>query len=83
MSIVNVTDVSNTVNVTESGVVIVGVIGAGPQGPPGPPGSPGAGFDIDTTARVDKSVVYYDAAAAVFKADTIWTTSTLSDGGNF
>jgi hypothetical protein len=80
MSIVNVTSTNNTVSVTESGTVIIGLIGVGPQGPPG---SAGAGFDIDTTARVDKSVVYYDAAAAVFKADTIWTTSTLSDGGNF
>jgi hypothetical protein len=70
MSIVNV--LGETVIITLTAV-----------GPQGPPGSAGAGFDIDTTARVDKSVVYYDAAAAVFKADTIWTTSTLSDGGNF
>lgn len=70
MSIVNV--LGETVIVTLTAV-----------GPQGPPGSAGTGFDIDTTAKVDKSVVYYDAAAAVFKADTIWTTSTLSDGGNF
>lgn len=70
MSIVNV--LGETVIITLTAV-----------GPQGPPGSGGSGFDIDATARVDKSVVYYDAAAAVFKADTIWTTSTLSDGGNF
>ena len=87
MTSVNVTNVSNTVSVTESGAVAIGVIegnavvvGLTAVGPQGPAGS---GFDIDTTARVDKSVVYYDAAASVFKADTIWTTSTLSDGGNF
>jgi len=79
MSIVNV--VGETVVVTLTAVGPQGPAGA--QGEVGPQGPPVAGFDIDTTAKVDKSVVYYDAAAAVFKADTIWTTSTLYDGGNF
>ena len=51
------------------------VIAEGPQGPPG--------FGINDTAKVDKSVVYYDAPAQQFKADAIWTVSTLTDGGNF
>jgi hypothetical protein len=49
---------------------------AGPQGP-------SAGIVVDADAKVDKSVIYYDASAARFKADPVWTTSTLADGGNF
>lgn len=51
------------------------------QGPQGPPGSDG--IIVNEAAKVDKSLVYYDAAASSFKADDIWTVSTLSDGGNF
>jgi len=81
-----VSSVNNTIVVTENGgsaVVTVpqtSVVTATTQGPQGPAG---AGFDIDSTAKVDKSVVYYDAAASQFKADTTWTTSTLTDGGSF
>lgn len=42
-----------------------------------------AGFVINDAAKVDKSIVYYDAASASYKADTTWTTSTLVDGANF
>jgi len=81
-----VSSVNNTIVVTENGgsaVVTVpqtSVVTATTQGPQG---AAGAGFDIDSTAKVDKSVVYYDAAASQFKADTTWTTSTLTDGGSF
>ena len=81
-----VSSVNNTIVVTENGgsaVVTVpqtSVVTATTQGPQGPAG---ACFDIDSTAKVDKSVVYYDAAASQFKADTTWTTSTLTDGGSF
>lgn len=86
MTSVNVSQATNTVVVTQDGTStvvsvpqtsVVTAITAGPQGPPG------SGFDIDSTAKVDKSVVYYDATAGQFKADTIWTTTTLTDGGNF
>ena len=81
-----VSSVNNTIVVTENGgsaVVTVpqtSVVTATTQGPQGPAG---AGFSIDSTAKVDKSVVYYDATAGQFKADTTWTTTTLTDGGNF
>jgi len=86
MTTVNVSSVSNTVVVTENGGSTVVTVPqtstvtattAGPQGP--------AGFDviINETAKVDKSVVYYDATAGIFKADSIWTVPTLTDGGNF
>ena len=86
MTTVNVSAVSNTVVVTENGsstvvtvpqTSVVTAVTAGPQGPPG------AGFEIDSSAKVDQSVVYYDATAGMFKADSTWTVPTLTDGGNF
>jgi hypothetical protein len=76
MTSVNISNLTNTVVVTD-GVdgTVVSVITQGPQGP--------TGFTFDQAAKVDKSVIYYDAAASTFKADSIWTVPTLSDGGNF
>ena len=90
MTSVNVSAVSNTVVVTESGsstVVTVPItttvtaVTVGPQGPIGPAG-PG-GIVVDDVAKVDKSIVYYDGSSAQFRADAVWTTTTLTDGGNF
>ena len=90
MTSVNVSAVSNTVVVTENGsstVVTVPVtstvtaITQGPQGPVGPAGP--AVIVVDYTAKVDKSIVYYDGSSAQFKADAVWTTTTLTDAGNF
>lgn len=89
MTTVNVTTTNNTVTVTEDGSstvvqnpVTTTVIAttAGPQGPEGPAGS---NFTLDQTAKVDKSIVYYDSASGQFKADNIITQTTLTDGGNF
>ena len=86
---VNVTETKNTVTVNEetNSVTVqqgststVEVTTAGPQGPQG---LPGAGFDFDGSAKIDKSVVYYDSPSAQFKADATQTTLTLVDGGNF
>jgi len=59
----------------------------GPQGAVGPPGAPGpagsSGLVVNDVAKVNKSVVYYDANTATFKADSTWTTDTLTDGANF
>lgn len=54
---------------------------SGPQGPPGDAGS--GALVVDQTAKVNGSVVYYDANSSQFKADANWTTNTLTDGGNF
>lgn len=90
MTSVIVNAATNAVTVTENGsstVVTVPVtstvtaITQGPQGPQGPAGP--AGLVVDTTAKVDQSVVYYDAATTTFKADALWTVPTLADGGNF
>lgn len=86
MTTVNISSVESKVVVTENGSTTVvtvpqtSVVTAITQGPQG---AAAAGFDIDSTAKVDKSVVYYDATAGQFKADTTWTTTTLTDGGNF
>lgn len=90
MTTVNVSSVTNTVVATDrSGSTTVQVpvtttveaLTAGPQGPIGPPGP--SGLVVDTTAKVNQSVVYYDGGTSTFKADGVWTTDTLSDGGNF
>ena len=74
MTSVNVSNLTNTVTVVEGDTTVVTIATQGPQGP---------GLSVDTTAKVDQSVVYYDASVGTFKADTVWTVPTLSDGGNF
>lgn len=87
MTTVNVTTQKNTVTVTDAnGSTVVNtpvttVVTASTIGPQG--SSAGDGFVIDTTGKVDKSVVYYDSAAGKFLADDTWTTDTLVLGGNF
>ncbi len=86
MTAVNVTTQNNTVTVTDansSTVVNTPVTTVVTASTIGPQGAAGAGFDIDATAKVDKSVVYYDGALGHFVADDIWTTDTLVLGGNF
>ena len=77
MTAVNVTNVKNKVSVTTSGATtVVTATTAGPQGAPGD-------FELDQDAKVDKSMIYYDQAAATFKADAVYTADTLTDGGSF
>ena len=86
MTTVNVTTQKPTVTVTHEGTStvveirktnVVTALTAGPQGPAG------VGFDIDTSAKVDKSLVYYDAALGHFVANDTWTVSTIVKGGDF
>lgn len=37
----------------------------------------------ETTSKINKSVVYYDSDNETFKADSNWTTTTITDGGGF
>ena len=41
------------------------------------------GFTVDSTNKVDGSVVYYDSSSAKFKADSTTTKLTIVDGGSF
>lgn len=89
MTTVNVTTTNNTVTVTEDGsstVVqnpVTTVVTATTAGPQGPQGDAGSGFTLDQTAKVDKSVIYYDSASGEYKADATWTINTIVVGGNF
>ncbi len=84
MTSVNVTAVTNTVTVVEGDTTVVAITTAGPQGPPGGSATAlGELADVDTAQRVDRSVLYYNAAQEEFVADAIETIITLTDGGNF
>ena len=89
MTTVNVTTTENTVSVTENGTSTVvktpvtTVVTATTAGPQGPKGDAGSGFSLNDTAKVDKSVVYYDSASGEYKADATWTINTIVLGGNF
>tara|TARA_Y100001938_G_scaffold94425_1_gene129400 strand:- start:5202 stop:5492 length:291 start_codon:yes stop_codon:yes gene_type:complete len=83
---VTVNETTNEVTVTQGTTSIVNVVTEGPQGQVGPQGIQGpavSGFDFDGSAKVNKSVVYYDSTSGKFKADNTWTTSTLVFGGDF
>ena len=75
MTSVNITNLKNTVTVNEGESTVVNVVTQGPQGP--------KGLDLDESAKVNGSVVYYDQSSAKFKADATTTKLTLVDGGNF
>lgn len=86
MTTVNVTTTANSVTVTEDGsstvvqnpvTTVVTATTAGPQGPAG------AGFTLNQTAKVDKSVIYYDSSSGEYRADDTWTIETIVLGGNF
>ena len=93
MTTVNVTTTTNTVDVTnETGTVVVQVpvtstvtaITLGPQGAVGPAvGGLGEIPDVDATGKVDRSVLYFNAATAKFTIDGTTTVLSLTDGGNF
>jgi len=75
MSQINITTTKNTVTVNgETRVVTVAT--QGPQGS-------SADFTLDSTDKVDGSVIYYDSGSAKFKADSTTTKLKLVNGGNF
>ena len=76
MTSVNITTTQNTVSVTTSGVT--NTVEIATQGPVGP-----VGIALTDTAKVNKSIIYYDSGTSSYIADDTWTTDTLTDGGNF
>lgn len=38
---------------------------------------------LETANKADGSVIYYDGSSDMFKADSLYTVLTLTDGGNF
>lgn len=80
-SIAIIATTSPFIEATAASVVRLEFFGEGPQGVIGPQGE--KGIELDETAKIDGSVVYYDAASSKFKADATVTKSLLTDGGNF
>lgn len=68
---VEVTGQSKTTTVEIPKTSVVQAVTAGPSGL----------AQVNGTAKVSGSVVYYDGTE--YKADATWTTSTLTFGGNF
>lgn len=71
----------STINVAATTQVTLEAFANGPQGAIGPQGE--KGINLDETAKIDGSIIYYDAAALIFKADATKTIDLLTDGGNF
>jgi len=78
MSNINITQNKNTITVNgETRVVTVKT--AGPQGPQGA----GLGITLDHSAKVDNSVMYYQASSGKLILDDNVTKLKLVNGGNF
>lgn len=56
---------------------------AGPQGPAAQAPALGDLTDVNTTAKVANSVLYYDPSTGKWLGNDINTVTTLTDGGNF
>ncbi len=76
MTSVNITTTKNTITVDEDNSSVITVATQGPQGA-------SATDLINMDNVVDKSVVYYDGSSSSLKATSVWTTDTLTNGGNF
>ena len=76
MTSVNITTNKNTVTVNEDNSSVITVATVGPQGA-------SATDRINMDNAVNRSIVYYDSTSSSLKADATWTTSTITDGGNF
>ena len=76
MSSVNITTNKNTVTIDENNSSVITVATQGPQGA-------SAADEINVDNAINKSIVYYDSTSSSLKADATWTTSSLTNGGNF
>jgi hypothetical protein len=95
MTYINVTATQAEIVITEDSGAVTAI--TTPSAPElltafteGPQGAPGAAIasigqipDVDTSAVTDGSVLVYNATISKFTADTNWTTTSLTDGGNF
>ena len=79
MTSVNVTTTKNTVTVNEGDTTVVTVATQGPQGP----SFSTSGTQLNDSAKVNNSVVFFHQASGTFKADATRTVENLVDGGNY
>ena len=75
-----VSTVENTVVVTQN-QTLVSVTTEGPKEVIGGPLE--SLSNVDTSGKVDGSVIYYDEGTDKYRADSVATLITLTDGGNF
>jgi hypothetical protein len=76
MTSVNITTNKNTVTIDENNSSVITVATQGPQGA-------SAADSVNIDNAVNRSIVYYDSTSSRLVADATWTTSTITDGGNF
>lgn len=77
---------TNVVEVTAPAApAVVQVTTAGPQGARGPAAVSNLYEmeDVNVSAKVPNSVLYYDALSGKWKGDDINTVVTITDGGHF
>ena len=79
MTSVNITTTKNTVTVNEGDSTVVTVATQGPQGP----SFSTSGAQLNDSAKVNNSVVFFHQASGTFKADATRTVENLVDGGSF
>ena len=79
MTSVNITTTKNTVTVNEGDSTVVTVATQGPQGP----SFSTSGTQLNDSAKVNNSVVFFHQASGTFKADATRTVENLVDGGSF
>lgn len=74
----------NSITINENGIVQIVELGVrGPQGPYGSPSRLDLLEDVDTSGKIDKSILVYNASQGKFIVDQNNTTQTIADGGNF
>ena len=73
------TQSENVVSVVESNALVT----LSAAGPKETAATLSALQDVDTSNRVDNSVIYYDGNSETFKANSLNTILTITDGGNF
>ena len=79
MTSVNITTTKNTVTVNEGDSTVVTVATQGPQGP----SFSTSGAQLNDSAKVNNSVVFFHQPSGTFKADATRTVENLVDGGNY
>lgn len=73
------TQSENVVSVVESNALVT----LATAGPKEQAATLAALQDVDASNRVDNSVIYYDGNSETFKANSLNTILTITDGGNF
>lgn len=75
---------AQTVVTTPDAPTIITAVTAGPQGPRGEAGTTFRNLeDVDIDTATNNSLLYFDATTNKITGSTTWTTSNITDGGNW